>query len=78
MHFRNFKQLFEKTKKEKKQNAKLEEKIAQCQAQQGTCGSDYVKLQELQAQQEVLETQLEEKMERWVYLNELKEKIDAQ
>ena len=42
------------------------------------CGSDYVKLQELQTQQAELEAQLEAKMERWVYLNELKEKIDAQ
>jgi len=37
-----------------------------------------VKLQELQEQQTELEAKLEEKMERWVYLNELKEKIDAQ
>jgi ATP-binding cassette subfamily F protein uup len=37
-----------------------------------------VKLQELQTQQTELEAQLEAKMERWVYLNELKEKIDAQ
>ena len=44
----------------------------------GQCGSDYVKLQELQAQQKALEARLEEKTERWVYLNELKEKIDAQ
>ncbi len=58
--------------------AKLEEQIAACQAQQIACGSDYVKLQELQVQQEQLEAQLEEKTERWFYLNELKEKIDAQ
>ena len=58
--------------------AKLEEQIAQCQTAQESCGSDYVKLQELQAQQEELEAKLEEKTERWVYLNELKEKIDAQ
>ncbi len=58
--------------------AQLEESIAQCQAQQFSCGSDYVKLQELQQQQADLEGQLEEKMERWVYLTELKEKIDAQ
>jgi ATP-binding cassette subfamily F protein uup len=36
------------------------------------------KLQELQEQQAALEAALEEKMERWVYLTELKEKIDAQ
>jgi len=35
-------------------------------------------LQQVQEQQADLERQLEEKMERWVYLNELKEKIDAQ
>ncbi len=58
--------------------AELEEKIAQCAAAQGGCGSDYVKLQELQAQQAELEAALEEKTERWMYLNELKEKIDAQ
>ena len=58
--------------------AVLEEKIAVCEAEQEKCGSDYIKLQELQAQQSELERQLEEKMERWVYLNELKEKIDAQ
>ena len=36
------------------------------------------KLQELQARQAELEALLDEKMERWVYLTELKEKIDAQ
>ena len=58
--------------------AALEQAIADCQAQQGQCGSDYVRLQKLQAQETELEAQLEEKTERWVYLNELKEKIDAQ
>ncbi len=58
--------------------AALESQLAECQAAQGQCGSDYVKLQELQTQQEELEARLEEKTERWVYLNELKEKIDAQ
>lgn len=58
--------------------AQLEADMAACQAEQETCGSDYVKLQELQARQAELETALEEKMERWVYLNELKEQIDAQ
>ena len=58
--------------------AALEEKIAVCEAEQGKCGSDYIKLQELQAQQSELEQQLDEKMERWVYLSELKERIDAQ
>ena len=46
--------------------------------QQNLCGSDYIKLQQLQEQQSELEARLDEKMERWVYLTELKEKIDAQ
>ncbi len=58
--------------------AKLEAQIADCEAQQAACGSDYVKLQELQTQQAELERQLEQKTERWVYLTELQEKIDAQ
>ncbi len=58
--------------------AALEGQIAECEAAQGRCGSDYVKLQELQAQQAELEAKLEEKTERWMYLTELKEKIDAQ
>lgn len=58
--------------------AELEEKLTECVTQQGACGSDYVKLQELQTKQEELEKALEEKTERWIYLNELKEQIDAQ
>ena len=58
--------------------AALEEEIARCQAQQGECGSDYVQLQKLQAQEEELQARLEERTERWLYLTELKEKIDAQ
>ena len=58
--------------------AQLEADLAACQAEQAACGSDYVKLQELQARQTELEAALEEKTERWVYLNELKEQIDAQ
>lgn len=58
--------------------AALEQAVADCEAQQTLCGSDYIKLQELQAKQSELEAQLEAKTERWIYLNELKEKIDAQ
>ena len=56
----------------------LEQQIRECEEAQGACGSDYVKLQELQAKQAELEAALEEKTERWMYLTELKEKIDAQ
>lgn len=58
--------------------AALEEKMAACQRQAACCGSDYVKLQDLEEQQRKLQIQLDEKTERWVYLNDLKEKIDAQ
>ena len=58
--------------------ASLEEQISQCAEEQNACGSDYVKLQALQQKQTELEALLEEKMERWMYLTELKEKIDAQ
>lgn len=58
--------------------AALEQQIRECEEAQGACGSDYVKLQELQAKQAELEATLEEKTERWIYLTELKEKIDAQ
>jgi len=58
--------------------AALEEKIEICQQEQSQCGSDYVKLQELQEKQAELEALLEEKTERWFYLNDLKERIDAQ
>ena len=58
--------------------AALEQQIKDCEEAQGACGSDYVKLQDLQAKQAELEAALEEKTERWMYLTELKEKIDAQ
>ena len=58
--------------------AALEEKIEENQNLQAAAGSDYVKLQELQDQLTDLEAQLEHKEERWMYLTELKEKIDAQ
>ena len=56
--------------------AALEEQVAACRAQEAACGSDYVRLQEVQAHLAELEAALEEKTERWMYLNELKEKID--
>ena len=58
--------------------ADLEQKIEENQMAQGACGSDYVKLQQLQGELSELEAALEHKTERWFYLNELKEKIDAQ
>ena len=37
--------------------------------------SDYIRLQELTVEKDILDKRLEEKMDRWVYLNELAEKI---
>ncbi len=56
--------------------AALEAKIAACKKEQERACSDYVRLTELSAEQEQLEQELEAKTERWVYLNELKERID--
>ena len=60
--------------------AELEEKIAdvdrQLAAESGT--SDYKKLQELTDERSALNRELDEKTDRWVYLNELAEKIEQQ
>ena len=58
--------------------AALEALIEENGKEQSKYCTDYVKLQELQEKQSELETQLEEKTERWFYLNDLKERIDAQ
>ncbi len=57
--------------------AALEEQVAACRAEEAACGSDYVRLQEVQERLEALEAALEEKTERWLYLNERKEQIDG-
>ena len=55
--------------------AELEQQIADTENEISKCSSDYVKLQELSEKKEILENQLAEKMDRWVYLNDLAEKI---
>ena len=54
--------------------AKLEQAIADTEEQMEKSASQYSKLQELSQQKEDLENQLSEKMDRWMYLNELAEK----
>ena len=56
--------------------ASLEQQIADTEKQIAENSSDYVKLQELSDLKVSLSQQLDEKMERWVYLNELAEKIE--
>ena len=57
--------------------AKLEQKIADTEQAITLAVTDYAKLNELMAEKEALEKSLEEKMDRWVYLNDLAEKIEA-
>ena len=58
--------------------AALEAEIADCDAQIAENASDYVKLQALTEQKQALEASLEAKTERWVYLNDLAERIEKQ
>lgn len=57
---------------------KLEQAIADRDRLIGLHVSDFVKLNQLAEEKEKLEHELEEKMERWEYLNELNEKINQQ
>ena len=58
--------------------AALEEKIESLDAEMLKNATNSVKLSEIMAKKEEAEAALEEKMERWVYLNDLAEKIAAQ
>ena len=58
--------------------AALEDRVAALEGEMTACGSDYVKLQELTQAQEEAKAALEEKMERWLYLTDLAERIAAQ
>jgi ABC transport system ATP-binding/permease protein len=58
--------------------ADLESRIEETEEKIGSASSDYTLLQQLLAEKEDLEKQLEEKMERWVYLNELAERIEKE
>ncbi|MDP4142867.1 MAG: ABC-F family ATP-binding cassette domain-containing protein [Bacillota bacterium] len=55
--------------------AEIEGKIEELETKIGEASSDYTLLQQLLAEKEEAEKLLEEKMARWVYLNELAEKI---
>lgn len=58
--------------------ASLEEKVEQLDQEIIKNATNSVKLRELMEEKETAEAQLEEKMERWVYLNDLAEQIEAQ
>ena len=58
--------------------ANLEEKIEELESSMGKFASDFVKLNQITKEKEEAEALLEEKMDRWMYLEDLKARIDAQ
>lgn len=58
--------------------AELEEKISALEAGIAANASDYGKLNQLMQEKETRAEELEEKMDRWVYLNDLNDKIQAE
>ena len=57
---------------------KLENKVSELDDEIAKNATAYSKLAELTKEKEDVERQLEEKMERWEYLNDLAEKIEKQ
>ena len=55
----------------------LEEELAQMEIQIQESARDFVKLNQLTEERDQKEAALESKMERWMYLNELAERIEA-
>ena len=58
--------------------AKLEEAVAEAEAEIMANAKDFVKIQEITRRKDELQQQLDEKMERWVYLNDLAERIEME
>lgn len=58
--------------------AELEEKIAHLEAEIPKVATDFVKLTAYTSEKEELEQELSEKMDRWVYLNDLAERIEQE
>ena len=58
--------------------AALESRLEELESQIAAAATDYGRLRTLVAEKEETEQALEEKMDRWVYLNELAERIAAQ
>ena len=56
----------------------LEETIEQLEKDMDAAATDFVRLRELSEKKEQSEALLEQKMERWVYLSDLAERIEAQ
>ena len=54
----------------------LEKQIISIENQMEKASSEYSKLQELMKKKKDIEKKLDEKMENWIYLSELAEKIE--
>lgn len=70
--------------KEKQELEHMESNMEEVQAQMdqidlnmGTCGDDFVKITQLSDKRTSLEAKLEEMMERWMYLSDKKQEIEA-
>ena len=57
---------------------KLEEKIAELDGQISKCATDFIKLNEFMQEKEKTEAKHSVKYERWVYINDLAERIEEQ
>ena len=58
--------------------AALEEKIEKLEGEMAAVSTDFVKLNQIMAEKEAAESMLEEKMDRWMYLEELAARIAEQ
>ena len=58
--------------------AALEEKIEKLESEMAAVSTDFVKLNQIMADKEAAESLLEEKMDRWMYLEELAARIAEQ
>ena len=56
----------------------LEKSLSEKKTEMETASSDYALLEDLLSEKNSLEKELEEKMDRWTYLNELNEKIEQE
>jgi len=57
--------------------AKIEDRLVAIDDEMSKCASDFVKLNKLTQEKEEMEQTLEEKMDRWMYLEQLAEEIGA-
>lgn len=58
--------------------AALEERLSSLEKEMEDAARDYGRLNQIMQEKDQIQTQLDFKMERWLYLNELQEKIESQ